>query len=122
MEKLFGRVDRIACDVDTELAEGLLIDGGKDRRRMYLTVAQGREHLQRFFGAGVDCRRDRESNEYLVRMQARVCATESELEALNRLDCSGGDELDVIGNVCKCFQRIEKQCGGATQKLRRYAA
>ena len=81
-----------------------------------------RELLHRKARGGVRDRRDRQRDQYLIRMQTRVDGAEMiHLELLDRLDDRRVDQIDSLGDVAQVLHSVEQHRGACAEQLGRLA-
>ena len=110
MVKGMRLVDRLEGDVRAELFEHIFIDRREDHRGMHLAAAQSGQRLLCQLGGWVGDGAHGQRDQHLVGVQARIgVAKVLDLQMLNGREDHGGNEIHIVADVGKRFERIEQR-------------
>ena len=117
MVQLLGLVLRLGREIHAEFFEEGGVDVREDDGRVGFTAAQAVELVDRDLGHRVRHRADRQRDQQLVGVQARVVVAEMlDLEVLDRLDDARRDQLELLVDARELFQGVEQAGGGGAEQ------
>ena len=100
-------VNRLACELCTQLFEYILVYGGQNNGGVHLTSVKCVQLFKGKSGCGIIDSAHCKGDKNLVCVKSGVAASKVlGLEVLDRCDSLGGDKLYLVVDVCKMLKSI----------------
>ena len=117
MEEFFHLIARLAGNVHAQLLEQVFVHMRQDDRRVGVAAVEAVHLLDGVRGRGVGDSADRQSDQQLVRMQARVVIAQMlHFEMLDRGNDVRRDQEAGFLNAREIFERVEQAGGGGAEQ------